>query len=185
MITIIAGTNRVDSKTSKIANNIHSELMKLTEEEVKILSLSDIDFSSITSNSYEQQPFSIQKISVSYLMPARLFIFVIPEYNGSFPGVLKLFIDLVSTQNLEMTFSNKKAALIGTAEGRAGNLMGLNHFAAILQHMGLFIMTKNLPISNVSNQIDEHGKLNNRTRNIVVKRLSQLLERELYLKRIV
>ncbi len=185
MITIIAGTNRAGSKTLKIAKYIHSELVKLTVEDVKILSLDDIDFSSISSNSYEQQPFSIQKIGVSYLMPARLFIFVIPEYNGSFPGILKMFIDLVSTANLEMTFSNKKATLIGVAEGKAGNLMGLSHFATILQHIGLFIITKNLPISNISNQIDENGKLNNRTQNIVVKRLSQLLEREIFFKRIV
>ena len=36
------------------------------------------------------------------------FIFVIPEYNGSFPGVLKVFIDACSFPE---SFYEKKAAL--------------------------------------------------------------------------
>lgn len=73
--------------------------------------------------------------------------FVFPEYNGSFPGALKLFIDALSVRDYAGIFSGKTAALVGTASGRSGNVRGLDHFTAVLQHMGTNVIPGSLPIS--------------------------------------
>ena len=93
------------------------------------------------------------------MLPANKFVFVIPEYNGSFPGVLKLFLDACSIREYKATFSGKKAVLVGIASGRAGNLRGMDHLCDILHHVGTIVHPNKLPISNIEALIDSKGKI--------------------------
>jgi len=52
------------------------------------------------------------------LMAAGLHV-VLPEYNGSYPGVLKYFIDMLKFPE---SFENKPAAFVGVANGQWGAL---------------------------------------------------------------
>jgi len=81
------------------------------------------------------------------LRDAKRWIFVFPEYNGSFPGALKLLIDALSVRDYKTLFGNRAAALIGTASGRAGNLRGIDHLTAVLHHLGTTLMPQGMPIS--------------------------------------
>jgi NAD(P)H-dependent FMN reductase len=91
------------------------------------------------------------------MIPASKFIWILPEYNGSFPGILKLFIDVLSVRKKEETFSHKKSMLIGIATGRSGNILGMDHFAGILIHLRSLIFPRLLPISRVSDLMDDKG----------------------------
>jgi NAD(P)H-dependent FMN reductase len=93
------------------------------------------------------------------MVPANKFIFVIPEYNGGFPGIVKLFIDACSIRAYKPTFKNKKAALVGVATGRAGNLRGLDHMTGVLNHVGTIVMPKQLPISSIENLVNGNGEI--------------------------
>ncbi len=159
MITIIAATNRAESMTLKVANEVFFLLKKMTDEGVKLLNLAEIDFYKLNRPSYRATSMYANNIREEYLIPAQRLIFIVPEYNGSFSGILKYFIDLVSTVDLKKSFTGKRAFLIGLAQGQAGNLRGLTHLAAILMHMGVNVVPKSLPISIIDNQFDEEGKL--------------------------
>ena len=98
-------------------------------------------------------------------------MFIIPEYNGSFPGILKYFIDTISTTGFNETFHNKKALLIGVSQGRAGNLRGLTHFASILMHMNVTVIPQSLPLSTIDNKWDEKGTLIDSTKKRIQKHL--------------
>jgi len=93
------------------------------------------------------------------LRKANRWIFAFPEYNGSFPGGLKLFIDALSIRGFKTLFGGKTAGLIGTASGRAGNLRGLDHFSAVLNHLGTTVMPQSLPISAIDKLIGDDGSL--------------------------
>jgi NAD(P)H-dependent FMN reductase len=48
------------------------------------------------------------------------------------PGSLKLFIDACSVREYKQNFKGKKAALVGIASGRAGNLRGMDHLTGVM-----------------------------------------------------
>ena len=93
------------------------------------------------------------------MLPAQKFIFISPEYNGSFPGVLKLFLDACSVREYKATFKGKKAALVGIATGRAGNLRGMDHLTGILNHLGIIVLPNKVPISKIDQLYGESGDI--------------------------
>ena len=80
MYTIISGTNRVESHTEKVAAE-YRRLLKEKNIDAIIFSLKNVDVL------HRNKDF--QKIENEILFPTRKFIFIIPEYNGTFPGCFK------------------------------------------------------------------------------------------------
>jgi len=82
------------------------------------------------------------------------FLFVIPEYNGSFPGVLKVLIDAC---DFPASFYEKKAALVGVSSGKYGNIRGIDHFTGVCHYINLHVMPLKLHIANIKAELDENG----------------------------
>lgn len=161
MITVISGTNRTNSECRTFAKKITEILRSKTTEEVKLLLLEDIPHDWFHAAMYEEetQSPSLAAIQNEYMLPAEKFVYVIPEYNGSFPGVLKLFLDACSVREYKATFKGKKAAMIGIASGRAGNLRGMDHLTGILHHVGTILLPSILPISRIKDLQDIEGNI--------------------------
>jgi NAD(P)H-dependent FMN reductase len=161
MITIICGTNRPNSETAKFSKK-YFDLFKSKGAEVKLLELEKIPHDWFFADMYDskKQAQSIAKVQEDYFFSAEKLFFVSPEYNGSFPGVLKLFLDAISIREYPRNFKNKKAALSGVASGRAGNLRGIDHLTGVLHHVGTTVMPQSLPISSIGSLKDEAGEIN-------------------------
>jgi chromate reductase len=171
MITIISSTNRLESKSLKVAKEAFLLMKGLTDKQVRLLDLSEINFENLSTLCYQSNSKYADNIRDEFLIPAQQFVFIIPEYNGSFPGILKYFIDTISTTGFNETFHNKKALLIGVSQGRAGNLRGLTHFASILMHMNVTVIPQSLPLSTIDNKWDEKGTLIEPTKKRIQKHL--------------
>jgi len=175
MITVIAATNREYSKTHKVAKETCMYLQEMSNSKVSLLDLKLIDFNELNKESYQTDNDYANSLRQEYLIPAKQFVFIIPEYNGSFSGILKYFIDLISSSvDYKTTFHNKTAMLIGLSEGKAGNLRGLTQFASILMHMNISVLPNSLPISSISKHIDDSSKLSLETEKRIRKSLSKL-----------
>lgn len=161
MITIIAGTNRKRSMTALFARHIHTLVETKTDLPVKLLDLSEVPSDWFHKQMYDgaHQSKSLTKIQDEYVLPAQKFIFVAPEYNGSIPGVLKMFIDACSVRNYAENFKEKKAALLGVASGRAGNLRGLEHLTGILHYLGTHVMPNRLPVSSIGQLVNDKQQI--------------------------
>lgn len=147
MITIISGTNRKYSNTYKIARE-YQLLLKERGFEAGIFSLEDVNLL--------QYDAAFEKIENEILIPTTHFIIISPEYNGSFPGVLKLLFD--NSRSHEIWF-HKKALLTGVATGRAGNLRGMDHLADVLNYIKITVHPGKLPISVINSVVDSDGKI--------------------------
>ncbi len=145
MITIIAGTNRKGSSTKKIAIE-YKKLLAEKNVEAKLLALDEIEVF-VRNDVFET-------MENEYIKSADKFIFIMPEYNGSFPGILKLMIDNSDVANV---WHNKKALLTGVSSGRAGNMRGMEHFTGSLLHIKVTVHPNRLPISSVHNVLDDAG----------------------------
>src|SRR5690606_21689357 len=88
---IISGTNRNRSNSLKVARFYQKQLEKKGAE-FDILSLEDLPANIAQTDLYgnRSEDFALIQEKIS---AAKLFVFIIPEYNGSYPGILKLFID--------------------------------------------------------------------------------------------
>ena len=154
MTTIISGTNREGSNTYKLASYYRSQLSsKGTDSE--IVSLSDLPHDLIVSDLYGKRSQAFQSIQ-DKISASSKFIFIIPEYNGSFPGILKTFIDACTFPD---SFYGKKAALVGLSSGKYGNIRGIEHFTGICHYINLHVLPLRIHIPYISKEFDENGKL--------------------------
>lgn len=147
MTTIISGTNRKDSMTLRVAQ-VYLQLMKAAGADVQLLSLEDL-------NVWERGE-DLIAAEKKYLIHADKFVFVMPEYNGSIPGILKLMLD---NSDIKKCWWFKKAMLVGVADGRAGNLRGLDHMTNILHYLKVHVLYNKLPISRINSEIDKDGNI--------------------------
>lgn len=98
----------------------------------------------------------MKQIEKDLLIPTEKFVFVMPEYNGSFPGILKLMMD---NSDIKKAWWYKKAMLVGVADGRAGNLRGLDHMTNVLNYLRVNILYNKIPISRITEEISENGEV--------------------------
>ncbi len=161
MITIIQATNRPDSNTEYISRLVQDMVTAAYSGHVGYVSMTELPPEILFCDPYEESsmPKKLIAIQDQLMIPASHFIWIIPEYNGSFPGVVKLFIDALSVRSYEETFQFKKSAIIGITSGRSGNIRGMDHLASILMHMKCIIYPRMLPISRILEQIDDRGQL--------------------------
>jgi NAD(P)H-dependent FMN reductase len=157
MITVISGSNRKGTECLTFASAYTQMLRRLTDEPVELLALDQVAHDWFHPDMYDEPSPSIIALQEKYILPADKFVFFSSEYNGGFNGVLKLFIDAVSVRRYKDNFKHKKAALIGVASGRAGNLRGMDHLTGILNHLGAIVMPDKLPISRIEKLMDENG----------------------------
>ncbi|MFK8103297.1 MAG: NADPH-dependent FMN reductase [Saprospiraceae bacterium] len=157
MITIIASTNRKNSRTKLFTEEYFKLLQAHTEETVKMLFLEDLpeDFIHRAMYAEDAQSPSLTLIQDEYVLPATKFFFVMPEYNGSYPGIIKLFLDACSIRFYKDNFYGKKAGLAGVSSGRSGNLIGMDHFTTVLNYLGTQVLPNKLPISQCETLLNE------------------------------
>jgi NAD(P)H-dependent FMN reductase len=154
MISIIVGTNLRNSKSLHIAN-----YLKEKNGSCQVLDLSTLSNEFISPSMYFNQHIDIQEAQDRFLIECNHWIIVMPEYNGTFPGILKLFLDACSVRNYNKTFVGKKIWMIGLGSGRGGNLRGIDHLSTAMLYMGCHIFPKSMPISNIGQVISEDGHI--------------------------
>ena len=157
MITIICGTNRKNSNTAKVAA-IYKELIEEAGESCEIINLAEMptDFlkSALYENSGKNEGFEPLRRK---MVAAQKFAMIIPEYNGSFPGVLKTFIDGLQFPE---TFTNKKCALVGLSSGIQGAVIAMSHLTDILNYCGTNVLAQKPKLSGIDKNMKD-GKIIN------------------------
>src|SRR5471030_3069281 len=154
MVTIISATNRPGSSTLKLAKYYQKKLSGKGIE-AGLLSLSQLPGNLIETDLYGKRSAEFQVIQ-DIITQTDKFLFVIPEYNGSFPGVLKVFIDACKFPE---SFYDKKAALVGLSTGKYGNIRGIDHFTGICHYLHLHVMSLKIHIPEIKKEFDENNNL--------------------------
>lgn len=156
MISIISATNRPNSRSIRIAE-YYQKLLAAKGVESKIIDLTELPenfiFSALYHNVRKNEEFNpfIEQINKS-----EKFVFIVPEYNGSFPGVLKAFIDGL---DFPASFKNKKCALVGISSGVMAGALALSHLTDILNYLGMHVLAIKPRLPRIQ-QLLVDGKLN-------------------------
>lgn len=178
MVTIISGTNRKENQSLILAQHAALTFQNEGVQAVNLLDLQILDGSLLLRGSYEadDQSDQIRTIQDNLIIPASKFYFIVPEYNGSFPGILKFFLDACSVRDIKPSFGGKKAAILGVSSGRAGNLRGMDHLTGILNYLNVTVMPNRLPVSQVGGLIEADQLDDARTRQLVADHVRDFLQ---------
>ncbi|WP_411275321.1 NADPH-dependent FMN reductase [Daejeonella sp.] len=154
MITIISGTNREGSYTLKLAEYYQRQL-SAKGYDAGLLPLTLLPDNLIRTDLYGNRSEAFQSIQDIITLTSK-FLFIFPEYNGSFPGVLKTFVDACKFPE---SFYGKKAALVGLSSGKYGNVRGVDHFTGICHYINMHVLPLRIHIPSINMEFDENGNL--------------------------
>ncbi len=169
MNLIISGTNREKSNSLKIANYYLQQLKAKGDEQWEILSLTDIPHALAFTDLYGKRSEAFEPLQAQ-ISAAQKFIFIVPEYNGSFPGILKTFVDACA---FPASFFHKKAAIVGLSSGKYGNIRGVDHFTGVCNYMRIHVLPLKIHLPHVQNELDSTGQL---TDELTVKFVNEQIE---------
>lgn len=170
MITIVSGTNRKNSQTHKIAT-FYAALLKEQNIECQILDLSVLPQDFVFSALYGEQNDGFNELTEKYILNVSKIVIVSPEYNGSYPGILKAFIDGWNPKKTP----GKWVSLVGVASGRQGNARGMDDLTNVLNYLQINVVPVKPPISQIFNVIDEKGTVHDLKTIELLKQQIQLL----------
>ena len=149
MITIVSGTNREKSNSRKVSDTCLRILNDLGRE-AQVCSLTDLP-DNFLSVIYDKHSSGYQNFIDNYIKEVERLVFVLPEYQGSYPGVLKAFLDAIDPKLMV----EKKACLIGVASGRAGGIRPLSHFTDVLHHLNIEVFSSQPKLSGIDGLVDD------------------------------
>ena len=172
MIQIICGTNRIDS-VSKLISQTYQSILEELGYESNVIDLCDLPndfaFSALYDNAGKNEAFNPFR---EQMLKAQKYVFVVPEYNGSFPGTLKTFIDGLIFPH---TFKNKKAALVGLSSGIQGGGLALSHLTDIFNYCGMHVLAQKPKLLHIEKNIEENNKLGEFYRGLLKEQAELLI----------
>lgn len=161
---IVSGTNRRNSRTRQIAT-IVEKLYAARGEKVGIIDLAELEFGELHAHDYGSATLPAKvRDAIDKVNDADGLIVVCPEYNGSMPGALKLFIDYWKYPE---SFEARPVALIGLG-GRFGGMRPIEHLQGVFGYRNAYIFPIRIFLTDIFTALKDG--------EFVDKRLLGLLE---------
>ena len=154
MMTLVVGTNRTDSNSRKVASHLE-EIYRELKIPLRVLDLAQLPPEIFLPTAYAEKPASFAPFSDAVLQSSGLII-VTPEYNGSMPGVLKYFIDLLKFPE---SFERRPVCFVGLAAGIWGALRSVEQLQAIFGYRNAFIFPERVFMPRINQLLDAQGRI--------------------------
>ncbi len=151
---IIVGTNRQDSNSRKVALFVQ-KLYEQKGEKVELIELEHIEIDQTNGGHFgEKTPLPAKlKIAIEAITKSEGITFVIPEYNGSMPGILKAFIDY---WKFPQSFEGRPVAYIGLGGMWAG-LRPVEHMMQVMSYRNAYNFPVRIFLRDVWKLINKEG----------------------------
>lgn len=153
-ILVISGTNRPGANALKVASIVlgHYKSLNIAAE---LYSLAELPREIFDASSYAAKPPAFVPVQ-QRVLDARGLHLVTPEYNGSMPGVLKYFIDMLKFPD---SFESKPVAFVGEAAGLFGALRPVEQLAQIFSYRNAYLYPQRVFIPGIGKALDPVGHL--------------------------
>ncbi len=155
MITLLIGTNRPGSNTRKVARHLE-EIYADLKVPLHVLDLAQLPPEICSPASYAEKPKSFQPFAEAILRAAGLHV-ITPEYNGSVPGILKYFIDMLKFPE---SFDRRPVCFTGLGAGVWGALRPVEQLQAIFGYRNAYIFPERVFLPRIKDLLDGDGRLN-------------------------
>lgn len=122
------------------------------------------------SQDLEMDPPDIVSELKEKIREAEAVLFISPEYNRSFPGVLKNAIDWGSRPYGMNLWAKKPAAVLGASVGSIGTFGAQHHLRQVLAYLDMVVMGQPEFYFNATGAFNDQGQLvNDKTKQLLTK----------------
>lgn len=167
MFLVVAGTNRPGSNTLKVARLVHGALLA-AEQPAELLDLGALPLEVFSPAAYAEKPAAFAPYQDA-VDRCRAILTVVPEYNGSFPGVLKYFVDLLRFPG---SLAELPAAFVGLSAGVWGGIRAVEQLEMVFQYRFAHLFSRRLFLPHAHQALDADGQLTDPAQR---ERLDELL----------
>ncbi len=148
-IPVILGTTRKGRMSANCARFVAGELAKYPGVVTEVIDISKLPLPVDDAGEAIKDPGFSAKMN-----RADGLVIVSPEYNHSFPGLLKHVLDSCLKE-----YIHKPAGIVGVSAGPFGGARGIQNFVPVLRELGLVSIFWDVNFGNVSSVFDESGTL--------------------------
>ena len=166
-IVVVCGTNREGALSRLLAKEI-CETYTNRQVTVDLIDMAELPPEILQPTAYKEQPATVAAIVERFLKSDGA-VFVVPEYNGSYPGILKLFVDMLP---YPQGFDSRPCAFVGLAAGQFKSLRAVEHFQQVAGYRNAYSFPRRLFIGDSFKQFVD-GKLSD---DELTKRLNEQAE---------
>jgi NAD(P)H-dependent FMN reductase len=162
-ILVFAGSTRRDSFNRKLALEA-AEALKSLGADVTWADLRDYPMPLYDGDleAHEGLP-AAAKVFKNLVGAHDALLIASPEYNGSFPALIKNTIDWISRpeagEKSLAALSGKTAAIISASPGAGGGRRGLRHLRELLEMVGVNVIAEQLSVGRAFEAFDAEGRL--------------------------
>jgi len=157
MLTMIVGTNRPGSNTRKVATHVE-EIYAGLRVPLRVLDLATLPPEIFSPSAYANKPKSFTPFADAILQASGLVV-VTPEYNGSVPGVLKYFIDMLKFPE---SFEARPVCFVGLSAGIWGALRPVEQLQMIFGYRNGYLCPERVFLPQINQLLDKDGRLTDR-----------------------
>ena len=152
-IVVVCGTNREGALSRLLAQEV-AESYRQQGQTVDLLDMNELPAEALLGTAYKDQSDKVKNL-VDRFLASDGAVFVIPEYNGSYPGVVKLFVDMLP---YPQGFESRPCAFLGLAAGQFKGLRAVEHFQQVAGYRNAHIYPRRIFIGDSFRQFVD-GKL--------------------------
>lgn len=155
-LQIISGTDRPNSNALRISKYIQRQYQN---EGINpgIIDLQDFPLELVSGGKYGAELPEVDAF-VRRAVEADGLIIVCPEYNGGYPGILKLFIDYMPFPG---SLDKKPIAMVGEANGAFGAMRAVEQLQQVVGYRNAHVFPERVFIARVNENFDEETGINN------------------------
>lgn len=155
MISIISGTNRAGSNSLKVARFLAKAYTEAGEE-TTLLDLQNMPAEAFSGSAYGDKPAALVEQFIEPVLASSGLHVVVPEYNGSFPGVLKYLVDLLPFPE---SFECRPVAFVGLAAGSNGGLRPVEQLQMVFAYRNAYLYNRRVFLPAVYKAVNEAGEI--------------------------
>jgi NAD(P)H-dependent FMN reductase len=149
-LKIISGTDRPNSNALRISKYLQR---RYREEgiDAEIIDLQHFPLGDVQGGRYDEAIPQVDAF-IGRAVSADGLVIVCPEYNGGYPGILKIFIDYMPFPG---SLEKKPIAFVGEANGAFGALRAVEQLQQVVGYRNAHIFPERVFISRVTKKFDE------------------------------
>jgi chromate reductase len=170
-IAVIAGSLRKESFSKKIAAYISRQMPD--DFDMNLLDLSGLEMYNQDIDDGNKTPQAWTDFR-NEIGEADGVLFVTPEYNRSFPAVIKNALDIASRPPGQSKWDGKPAAIVGVTPGNMYAVTGAMHLRQPVTYLNINLMLRpEQYIADVAKLLDEKGEVTDAYRQQSLKKYAE------------
>ncbi len=155
-INILSGSTRINRQSHRVALALEKMINAHAVHTAEVLDLAQYDFPMLEEvlHRHPNPPAGLADFA-EHVRRSDAFIFVSPEYNGSYTAALKNAVDYLK----EKEFARKAVGVASVTTGMLGGIRAALAMQQLVLGIGGFPLPQMLTVGQVNQRLDESGNL--------------------------